>query len=165
MERGRNKLRIKYSQAERFRSRLEMDFESEDFSLFSFIFELREGGEEEKGSRYESKWPRIGSMNSRNGSIRALPFAHRFPREPGYCRFYARRNNDRPRIRPALINCERSSKRARGGNYRSSIALPSIHAIVSFFFIYFFLFHETKLPYVIFEDQDLLEECESDVKN
>lgn len=97
-----------------------MDFESEDFSLFSFIFELRgRGGEgrgaggggrgEEKGNRYESEWPRIGSMNSLNGSIRALPFAHRFPTGPGYCQFYPRRNNDHPRIRPDLINCERSS--------------------------------------------------------
>ena len=43
---------------------------------------------------------------------------------------------------------------------------PIENVILRFYsFIYFFLFHETKLPYVIFEDQDLLEECESDVKN
>ena len=38
--------------------------------------------------------------------------------------------------------------------------------IVTILFYLFFLFYETKLRYVIFEDQDLsLEECESDVKN
>ena len=68
----------------------------------------RSGGRsEEVGSnRYESKWPRIGSMNSLNGSIRALPFAHRFPRELG---FMLAATMTHPRMRPDLINCERSS--------------------------------------------------------
>lgn len=134
-------MRIKYSQAGNgggFRSRLSKWISRARISrclVLSLNYGRSGGRSEEVGSnRYESKWPRIGSMNSRNGSIRALPFAHRFPRELG---FMLAATMTHPRMRPDLITATALHKRT-SRNYHSLVTFYPRN--LSFFFFSPFLF-------------------------